>query len=1565
MSSRDRFLVVALVLAIAGYFSLRQPVGVLAQKAPTSEPQEPTVEEDREFTDAITLPPSRKAQLMLEAAQDLIQEKNWTDAIYVLQQLLEIKEDAFIRTKRNSTERISVRIHANRLMGSLPKEAKEVYETLHGERARQMLTQAKENGDINLLALVEQRFRYTSSGSEAAKLLATYYLDRGQPVRAALQFERLLQRQDVEIEPLTLLKASIAFRWVGKEDLARTTWERLARVSPNGLKLSGRNLSLADLEKAVAALPKGVETFSTRGISLFRGNSHRNAIGDGDIPYLDEIAWKQPMLPPYNSEVNKHISLAIAKQEQKQLPVLPAFFPVVAENVDFPGDDDPEPTSLLIYRNHSGIQALNMKDGKLAWEQVSDLSLDRLSRSGRSTERMPLTQWLPNFVNNQSHNVLIENSLLGTLSSDDRMVYAIDDLAIPPHPVWLRSHANWRNKPQKEIYGKLTDAIHHNRLQAIEIRTGKAKWELGGMDERAGEFAESFFLGPPLPLAGKLYILNEKRNGELRLICLQPPTKEFGEPKVEWMQTLAHMREPLLESPARRLHAVHLAYRDGILVCPTNAGAVLGVDLLTHSLVWAHSYRERAAAAGDETDQLKRLRIQYAVNTYPVSWKNCAPVIQGDKVFVTAPDAESLHCLNLHDGRLLWKANRGDDLYLAGVFDDKVVLVGRHVCRALDANNGKLVWSVETGLPSGQGVATGGLYFLPLKSSPRSNQTEVCAIDLASGHIVARARRRSGDGITPGNLLFHNGVLVSQSLAEVAAFPQLGHKLAQLDRRLQQNPKDIATLSLRAELRVDQGDLRGAVEDLHAVLAVKPPAEVVADVRRKLFDTLTELLRRDFDSGQAFLREYEELCRVEVPADAPPSERQRANQEQQRRQSRFYSLLAKGREKQGRLVEALNAYLEFARFAANMDLITMLDDPAVKVRPDIWAKGRIDRMLKRANAAQRAALEKEIDKHWRSVAETSDVEKLRSFVALFGGTSGRLAGVGSAARMRLAQVLIDLGKELDAELQLLHLTQQDDDRTAARALEMLAELNTRRGLLEDAAFYYRQIAERFPTVPLRPGVTGADLINELATDKRFLPYLDMQANDWENRRVKVRNSTGNFRYRNVFAFRILGECVPSVRRYQIMLDLGNYRLDFRNPQSDQDNWTHSIPRIAFSYSTGTPMSAIFPCYCLGHTCVLQVGHMLYAFDLASQRLLWQRQTTASNPTRLLFDNFGRMRAQFADGHYEFWTHAGLFQAGLLSFQAQNKLLAVDPYTGQLLWERNGVPALAHLFGDADLLFYASLSADGGIGSVRAVRAEDGIAVDLPDSSHLLTGNYRILGNQILVEETDRDSGKRRVRLYDLRLSDDVWSRELPPAVKIMNADDPYLLGLANPSDGHIEVIDLRKQTSLLDTTIDTVHLKQTIDIHLLEDNEQFYIATNNPVNNAKINGRIYPGLRLGHAIPVNGMIFAFDKKTGKPRWWNEVEHDMLLLHSFRDMPVLLLSARYSRWRIVGRSLETVTTARAFDKVTGKLVLNDRLASATQFTELNVNPATGYTRLVSPVAQYEFFVENMQTEKVSP
>ena len=137
------------------------------------------------------------------------------------------------------------------------------------------------------------------------------------------------------------------------------------------------------------------------------------------------------------------------------------------------------------------------------------------------------------------------------------------------------------------------------------------------------------------------------------------------------------------------------------------------------------------------------------------------------KVVFTAPDEASVHCLNLSDGALLWKAKRDDDLYLAGVYGGKVLLVGKRTCRALDLADGKQLWRLETGVPSGMGVAAGSTYYLPLRRDATGQGPLIAALDVNKGQVT---RLHTGLKEIPGNLLFHAGQLISQGPTTVTAY---------------------------------------------------------------------------------------------------------------------------------------------------------------------------------------------------------------------------------------------------------------------------------------------------------------------------------------------------------------------------------------------------------------------------------------------------------------------------------------------------------------------------------------------------------------------------------------------------------------------------------------------------------------------------------------------------------------------------------------------------------------------------------------------------------------------------
>src|SRR5262249_708613 len=155
-----------------------------------------------------------------------------------------------------------------------------------------------------------------------------------------------------------------------------------------------------------------------------------------------------------------------------------------------------------------------------------------------------------------------------------------------------------------------------------------------------------------------------------------------------------------------------LAYGEGILVVPTNAGAVFGVDALSGTLLWAYPYREAGGGGGPAVPPpppigFPRPGFPPAMGTMTAYWQVTAPAIAEGKVVCTAPDGRNIHCVSIRDGSRQWHAAREDgDLYFAGVFGGKAIIVGEKTTRALSLKTGQIVWRLETGKPSGQGAAS-------------------------------------------------------------------------------------------------------------------------------------------------------------------------------------------------------------------------------------------------------------------------------------------------------------------------------------------------------------------------------------------------------------------------------------------------------------------------------------------------------------------------------------------------------------------------------------------------------------------------------------------------------------------------------------------------------------------------------------------------------------------------------------------------------------------------------------------------------------------------------------------
>ena len=194
----------------------------------------------------------------------------------------------------------------------------------------------------------------------------------------------------------------------------------------------------------------------------------------------------------------------------------------------------------------------------------------------------------------------------------------------------------------------------------IRRDSGAVLWEKDG--HAAGDLHNGCFLGAPLPVAGQLFALVDLE-GEVRLLCL-----DAAAGAVIWSQRLGVTPHRMALDPGRHLRGVQMTCAGGLLLCPIDAGVLFAFDLVTRRLLWAHTY--------PSTKQPPEIGPLFNPSVFNSSWRESAPMVADGKVVFTPNDSDQVHCVNLADGKPLWQQGQGQSVYFAGVFRDKVLLVG-------------------------------------------------------------------------------------------------------------------------------------------------------------------------------------------------------------------------------------------------------------------------------------------------------------------------------------------------------------------------------------------------------------------------------------------------------------------------------------------------------------------------------------------------------------------------------------------------------------------------------------------------------------------------------------------------------------------------------------------------------------------------------------------------------------------------------------------------------------------------------------------------------------------------
>jgi outer membrane protein assembly factor BamB len=291
-----------------------------------------------------------------------------------------------------------------------------------------------------------------------------------------------------------------------------------------------------------------------------------------------------------------------------------------------------------------------------------------------------------------------------------------------------------------------------NTLTSLDFRGGRVNWVVGGdLGGDEPNLKGAFFLNAPAVAGERLYVLTEM----ITKIHLAVVDAKNG--RLLWSFVLRDVGMQAIEQDRqRRLAGGSVALSGNIAICLTSAGEVFGIDVKRRRRLWCHEYERR--------DDTLQATTRGPLSSIDERWVEPMALICARRVLVAPAVCGQLFCLDLHSGDCKWELGRRQGLYLDRVDSERALVIGKHDVVAIRTSDGSPLWAepVQLGkaIPSGRGVFLGECYYLP------TNASDVFQIDVPTGAIV---RRRRTDSVL-GNLLFHRGEVISQSVTALATF---------------------------------------------------------------------------------------------------------------------------------------------------------------------------------------------------------------------------------------------------------------------------------------------------------------------------------------------------------------------------------------------------------------------------------------------------------------------------------------------------------------------------------------------------------------------------------------------------------------------------------------------------------------------------------------------------------------------------------------------------------------------------------------------------------------------------
>jgi len=1436
-------------------------------------------------------PAPRPLKIRLIRAREAIDEARYADAISLLGEILVANErpdddsagqDFFYDTEGDATARRSIKSLAELWIGELPKSARDLFELKYGGAARGLVERAVERRDFRLLNDVTRKYFHTRAGHEACMVLGRRHLDEGRPFASAMFFDRVRKSPaGGQFEPQASLLCAMSLQLAGMperaEEVLRSFRDAQANreiaIGSDPVRLFNENESpLAWLNEHFGD-PNQLRQSAAIQWGMHRGGTDRNASSIGGMPLVAHRWRTHVSFDPEDERILRDIR---RQNEVQASPTIPTISPLAV------GDT-------VLMRSARRLLAIDFTSGKRIWEFPWDDTPDEQASAAMKSQVITKNG---SVRHTELHERVLQDSLYGQLAAQENLVFFVSELG------YASSDAMPFSSPLgiiRTIDQNGTKAF--NQLMALNLkREGAIHWVVGGRqgwDEP--ELAESFFLGAPLPLNGRLYVLLEQR-GEIQLAVLDADTGQLV-----WRQQLAHVEDrDIATDPRRRLAGASPTYSNGVLICPTSAGAVVAIDLATRSLLWGRQYQTPSGSSSRVS------RSRAALGSLSQRWLDATVTAAHGKIVLTPVETDVLLCLDLLDGSRVWSAPRNDLIYVACVYDNMVIAVGSKNVNAFDIEAGKAIWTRPIDLggatPSGRGFRTKDRYFLP------TSKRELLEIDLKKGSIASRVETQE----PLGNLIAFKDGIISSGVEWVSSFHQIDPLKKSIDNRLKKDPLDTWALSRKSEVLLQEG------KRLEALAALRKTSKIAPNdwrVRGLMVKTLLEALAHDFKDQKQIEAELRQL--IDTTAD----------------RAALLRLLANGHEAAGDHERAVDALVELAELPQSyLSQLSIKDEsldvisPIHRVQRERWIQTRIETLLSTGGAAKRR-LDVQLPPRL-TTARSEGIASLKRFVSLFGPHE-----TANTARLELAAHIAERGQHLAAELLLSEVLEKGTPDQVALTEGLLAKVIQMSERLADAAVQYRRVRDRYPDTIVADGLNGKEFFARALKDSSLAPYLAPQT-AWPRGRTDIASSEVSGQiiqsYHKVYPFRMTSVDGPKFNGLRLELDQNRaiIRVSDNTGGQFQQVTLKERPRL-FTNTSITLQGRTF-----GHLAVVSVGPNIYAVDALSAPtelggpVMWtqnlafplgQANRSRSTISAMASTNAWRVKRGFAvDQNKNQVGVIGPITASGVTFMRLRELVCVDPISGETVWSRTNCPAGAELTGDGRHIVL--LTPNSNVAHIFDARDGKSLGTrSAPSRAYRLA----MQGPNVLwwddIPASDDKPPQKVLRLTNIVEEKHLYERRFDGVSLGRVVDGEEFISV--DESGQFEALSLRSGKVLVQSQIKADPKMR--ELLITRDENAYYVGVSVPASAPK---EVYITSAPPASPPFYGRLYAISAKSGELLWKDAADLAFFCLPEEQpsDSPVLVF-LRHIRDRT--RNPGAIQTSMlVLDRLDGRVVLFEPAAT---------------------------------------